>query len=66
MLTINESGKKSGENNMKRRFIMKPPFQSNFEGDLHQAKKVWMQRNQMNVMLKKSFKLVPPGFNNLQ
>ena len=66
-LTIAESGKKSGEKHMQRRFLMKSPFQSNYEvsGNLHQAKKLWMQRNQMNVILKKSFKSAPPDFNNL-
>ena len=53
---------------MQRVFLVKPQFQDNYEvsGNLHQAKKLCMQRNQMNVMPKKSFKLALPGFNNLQ
>ena len=60
--------KKSGEKHMQHRFLIRPPFQSNYKvsGNLNQAKKLWIQRNQMHIMLKKSFKLAPPGFNNLQ
>ena len=53
---------------MQRRFLMKPPFKAitKLSGNLHQAKKLWMQRNQMNVMSKKSFKLAPLDFINIK